>query len=175
MKKKFSGITLVEILLVIAIIAILASITVPSLKRFYRIYKFNEYSFETENLIKWAKITAIEQSSYIWICIEKSGSFTDTCSGGNGCKIEVYNVGTCSESSCSDKTALKSLVIQDNWVTITRSTLFPKGYSCLTFDPRGLAKTSGNICITDGNRYYKITLQLNRGTITVNSGDGGCS
>ncbi len=175
MGKKCFGFSLIEVVLVIIIIAILASISIPSARKFYRIYKFNEYSFEMENLVKWTKIAGIEQSSYMWICVENNGTITNTCSGGNSCKIEVYNVGTCSGSTCFNKTALRSLAIEDNWVTIIRSNVFPSGYSCLVFDPRGLAKTSGNVCITDGSKYYKVTLQAGRGAITVSSGNGGCS
>ncbi len=177
MRRKLSGFTLVEIILTIAIIAIIIGITIPTIRNFYRTYKFNDYSVRLESLLNQAKINAIEQSSYMHICLEKGGTFiTGGYCSGSGCMISIYNTGTCglSLNSCSNKTFVSSLPILDSWITSYLSKLFPNGYSCLVFSSKGFAKTSGNICISDGRRFYRFVFQQGRGLITVESGDGGC-
>ncbi len=159
MSYRLSGLSLIEALIVIAIIAILASFAIPSMQKFYRVYKFNEYSFELESLVRWARIAAIEKGINTSICV-------------NGQNIVVYNETTSKDPSCSGD-VLKELVIRESW--ITPSIYVALGKSGLMFDPRGFAIFGGNICITDGNRYYKVILQSDRGAITVEGGKGGCS
>ncbi|PMP95143.1 MAG: hypothetical protein C0169_05665, partial [Thermodesulfobacterium geofontis] len=63
MGKKCRGFSIIEFLIVIGIMAILASIAFPSIKKLYQVYKFNQYAFELESIVKWAKVTAMERSS----------------------------------------------------------------------------------------------------------------
>jgi len=162
MGKKCKGFSIIEFFIVIGILAILASIGFPSIKKLYRVYKFNQYAFELENVVKWAKITAMERSSDVSICL-------------NGNEIRVYDEGPLRNPSCSESEntkLLKVIKITDNWITVNKS--IASGKSGLMFDPRGLAIWGGNICISDGNRYYKVVLQNGRGAIKIESGSGRC-
>jgi len=158
MKNK-KGVSLLECLLVLSIIVILSTFTVPSIKKLYRTYKFNEYAFKLESLVRWAKITAIERSSSISICLDEN-------------EIKVYNEGSSRNPSCSGN-VLKVLKITDDWIDSNIEVSFNK--AGLMFDPRGLAIFGGNVCISDGSRYYKVVLQSGRGAITIESGEGGCN
>jgi type IV fimbrial biogenesis protein FimT len=158
MKMKDKGFTLIEFFIVIGILAILASIGFPSIQKLYRVYKFNQYAFELENVVKWAKITAMERSSGISICI-------------NGNEIRVYDEETKRSPSCSGN-LLRIMKINDTWITPRISVAL--GKSGLMFDPRGLAIYAGNVCITDNERYFKVVLQSDRGAIKIEGGSGGC-
>ncbi len=159
MKYKITGISLIEVIITIAIILILASFSIPSMQKFYRIYKFNEYSFELESLVRWARIAAIEKGINTSICIKNQN-------------IVVYNETVSRDPSCSGE-VLKKLVINDPW--ITSSIYVALGKPGLMFDSRGFAIFGGNVCITDGSKYYKVILQSDRGAITVEGGEGSCS
>ncbi|AEH22123.1 pilin [Thermodesulfobacterium geofontis OPF15] len=155
---KCKGFSLIEFFIVIAILAILASIGFPSIQKLYRVYKFNQYAFELENTVKWAKITAMERSSNISICL-------------NGNEIRVYDEGTKRSPSCSGN-LLRIMKINDTWITPSISVALSQ--SGLMFDPRGLTIYGGNVCITDGERYFKAVLQSDRGAIGIKSGSGRC-
>ena len=162
MGKKCKGFSIIEFFIIIGILAILASIGFPSIKKLYRVYKFNQYAFELENVVKWAKITAMERSSDVSICL-------------NGNEIRVYDEGPLRNPSCSESEntkLLKVIKITDTWIIPRISVALNK--PGLMFDPRGLAIWGGNICISDGNRYYKVVLQSGRGAIKIESGSGRC-
>lgn len=159
---KCKGFSIIEFLIVIGILAILASIGFPSIKKLYRVYKFNQYAFELENVVKWAKITAMEKSSGVSICL-------------NGNEIRVYDEGPLRNPSCSESEntkLLRIIRINDTWITPRISVALDR--SGLMFDPRGLAIYGGNICITDGERYFKAVLQSDRGAIRIEGGSGRC-
>ena len=166
------GFSLIEVLVVIVLIVILLTTAIPSLQKFFKIYKFNNYAFELENLIKWAKIVSMARTSHIWICVESNNNLVTACSGEQDCKVLVYDVETCRTKDCSNRKLLKSISIEDNWVNVKISP--SSSFKCLVFDPRGIALTGGNICITENTRYYKFILQTNRGFIKVKSGEGTC-
>lgn len=155
---KKRGFSTLEFLIVLGIIAILASLGFPAIRKLYRTYKFNSYAFELESLVKWAKITAVERSIGVSIC-KKDNS------------IVVYNEDTSRNPSCSGE-VLKTLVISDSWVTSDIDVAL--GKSGLMFDPRGLVIFGGNVCITDGENYFKVKLQSNKSAIITEAGSGGC-
>lgn len=160
--KNIKGFSLLEFLIVIGILAILASIGFSGIKRFYRIYKFNSYAFELENIVKWAKITAMERSAGISLCLSSN-------------EIRVYDEGPLRNPSCfenENSKLLKVMKINDPWIISRISVAL--GKPGLMFDPRGLAIFGGNICITDNERYFKVVLQSDRGAIKIDSGKGGC-
>ncbi len=142
--------------------AILASIAFPSIKKLYQVYKFNQYTFELESIVKWAKVTAMERSSGVSICLNRN-------------EIRIYDEGPLRNPSCSESEntkLLRIMRINDTWITPRISVALDK--SGLMFDPRGLAIYGGNVCITDGERYFKVVLQSGRGAIKIEGGIGGC-
>ena len=160
------GVSLLECFLVLSIIVILSTFTVPSIQKLYRTYKFNEYAFKLESLVRWAKITAIEKGINVSICVSERN-------------ILVYNETTSRDPSCSGN-VLKVLKITDDWIDSNikvslNNIKVSLNKAGLMFDPRGLAIFGGNVCISDGSRYYKVVLQSGRGAITIKSGEGGCS
>jgi len=154
------GFSIIEFFIVIGILAILASIGFPSIQKLYRVYKFNQYAFELENIVKWAKIKAMERSSNISICVNESER-----------EIKIYDEGIKRSPSCSGN-LLRTMKITDTWITLRKSVGWNK--PGLMFDPRGLAIYSGNVCITDGERYFKAVLDSDRGAIRIEGGNGGC-
>jgi len=166
------GYTFLELLIIIALILIVLSVGIPMFVKFYKTYKFNKYGMELKNIVEWARAKALENKSYVWVCLEDTG-YVDVCNG-EGCKISVYNMRNCNGTKCVQGTLLKTLPINDTWVTIKRSTLTPSTYECFVFNPKGLAITSGDLCITNGKNYYKVILQIDRGLITESAGSGEC-
>jgi type IV fimbrial biogenesis protein FimT len=160
MSKKYKGFTTIEVLIVIGILVILASIGFPYFRKLYRVYKFNQYAFELENLVKWAKIAAMEKSHNISICLDETNK-----------EIKIYDEGTSRSPNCYGN-LLKVMKIKDSWITPNISV--DLGKSGLMFDPRGLAIYEGEVCITDGERYFKAVLEANRGGIGIEGGSGGC-
>jgi len=172
--KKFDGYTFLEVFVILALILIFLSIGIPMMIKVYRTYKFKDYAAELQSLANYAKVKAIEKGDYVWICLEENSKFTDVCSGGH-CKISIYDVGSCSNvTDCANKKLIKSLLISDSWVELSKSNTFPKGASCLIFDPKGLALTSGDICVSNGKKFYKLILQNGKSLINETTGPGGC-
>ncbi len=153
---KKGGFTVIEALTVIAIIAILALISMPVWSKFYRAYKFNEYAYTIEALIRWAKITAIERSIHTEICLENNNGLP---------AIVVKDAGTSRGCRC-EGTVISRVSIEDSWVTVSVNGSF--GKECVNFDPRGLAVLGGTVCIrSDDGREYAIVLQSSRGAIVI--------
>lgn len=79
--RKIHGITLIESLVFLAILVILASIAIPQVRKFYRIYKFNQYVSEVESTLKLARLLALERSISVSIYVEDS-------------ELKIYNSST---------------------------------------------------------------------------------
>ncbi|NPA39941.1 MAG: prepilin-type N-terminal cleavage/methylation domain-containing protein [Thermodesulfobacteria bacterium] len=168
--KKQKAFTTIEILIALAIISIVLIIGIPMLTKYYKTYKFNNYEVELKSIAEWARAKAIERTAYVWVCLN---GLSTTCTG-TSCKIEVYDMDSCAGPTCTNGTLINSLLSEDDWLTFNIGNLFPTGYNCIVFDPKGLAVTSGSICITDGDNYYKIIFQTDRALIRDESGAGTC-
>ena len=169
--RKERAYTLLEILIIVALLLIFLSIGIPMVIKMYRTYKFKNYAIQLQSLANLARVKAIEKGDYIWICLEKAG-FTDVCSEGN-CKVTVYDVGSCNSlTDCAQKSVIGTMVIPESWVELSKSTAL--GATCLIFDPHGVAKINGSICISNGKNFYKLILQQGRSIINETTGPGGC-
>lgn len=151
--KNQKGFSLVEVMIVIALFAIIAAIAVPSFNRYYRIYKYNQYTASMENLVKWARMTAMERSVNVGLCVDSTNK-----------TLRIINMGTNRSGICTG-TTLQNLQIDDAFVTLAGS-----GAS---FDPRGFSIFTGNVCVTDNSKYYKAVVSR-FGAIRIEKGAGGC-
>ncbi|GEM_PF-578157 len=147
------GFSVVELLIAIAVIAILAAVAVPQIQKTYRIYKFNEYAYSMESVIKWARLTAMQKSINVGVCRQ-----------GNN-RLEIKNMGSDRSNICNGE-VLKQFNITDNFVSLHGS-----GSG---FDPRGFSISVGDICATGNTRFHKALISR-FGAIRVEKGSGGCS
>lgn len=150
---KTKGFTLIEALIVIGIITILINIAVPYVRKYYEIYKYNDYVSQVEYALRWSKLEAMSRSRNIGICVENNG-------------VSIYDIGRNRSGFCS-RTILRRVRVEsgDAFVQIS-------GTSGMGFDPRGLAILGGNVQVrnTKTNQCVKFTIQNLRGQI----GRGSC-
>jgi type IV fimbrial biogenesis protein FimT len=151
-----SGYSLVEIIIVIALIVILTSIAIPFLLKFIKYNKYQNYCNTLELLIKEAKITAIEKSTNIGVCVDNEKT------------VKIIDMGAKRLRLC-DGTPIKIFQIDpgDTFVKF-------KG-SGAAFDPRGFVIFSGNVCVynSERNTYFLVCIS-NFGRIRIVTGEGDC-
>lgn len=149
------GFSLVEVLIVVAIITILSAVAIPNIQKFYRIYKYQEYSYSLESAVKWAKLTAMQRSIGVGICRQDNNT------------IRFINMGSQRSNICSGSD-LRVLTINssDSFMTFSGTGS--------AFDPKGFAVSVGNVCISDGNKNLNISINK-FGVIDVKKNMGACS
>lgn len=153
--KFFKGFTLLELLIVIGVIAIAVAIALPSVMAYYRIYKFNEYAYSMENLVRWSKLTAMERSISVGLCVDNTAK-----------TLTIVNMGVNRIAPCTGA-ALNTFRIEDDFVSLEGSNP--------AFDPRGFAIFMGNVCVSKNTneRYYKVLISK-FGAMRIERGNGGC-
>lgn len=147
------GFSLVELMVVIALITILSAVAIPQINKFYRTYKYIEYTSSMENLVRWAKMTAMERSINVGLCIDTTNKV-----------LRMVNMGTNRTGICSGAD-LNILRIEHDYISI--------GGSGAAFDPRGFAIFNGNVCLSNGESHYKAVVSR-FGAIRIEKGSGIC-
>lgn len=167
MKNKDSrGVTLVEVLLVVAIIAILSNIAMYSYNSLRHTYVFQQYASTLEISIKRAKSHAMERSSFVSVCVKQ-----------NEGKVEIRDAGAdvdpSSLISCERGSVINIISIDGSDLSYLR---FTGGN--FAFDPRGFAHfpTNNNyVCLSSlkSNKYVMVC-PSKFGAIMIKRGNGSC-
>lgn len=154
--KQNKGFSFIELMVVIALITIISAVAIPSITKFYRTYKYIEYTSSMENLVRWAKMTAIERSINVGLCVDTTNK-----------TLSIINMGINRTGTCTG-TVLNTFRIEHDFVSI--------GGVEAGFDPRGfsLFDDDRNVCLTNGASYYKSVISR-FGAIKIEKGSGVCT
>ncbi|HOG82214.1 MAG TPA: prepilin-type N-terminal cleavage/methylation domain-containing protein [Smithellaceae bacterium] len=148
------GFSIIELLVVMGIMAILSAIAVPSLTSYYRSYKYREYAYSMETLVRWSRLTAMEKTANIGLCVDRAQK-----------TLNIVDMGASRSDVCRGNT-LKRFTIEDDFISI-------KGSSA-AFDPRSFAIYAGNVCLMSDSKFYKVVISR-FGAIRIERGKGECS
>jgi prepilin-type N-terminal cleavage/methylation domain-containing protein len=152
------GFSLIEMLIVITIAGVLATIAVTSYRGMVKKHKLVQYGSEMEYMVKYAKIIAMERTSNTGVCI------------GSNTNLVIYDIGTNRGADACTGASVKTMAVTS--ADAAGNNISVAGSSA-SFDPRGLAISTGNVCVTNNARYIKAC--IGRTGIRMEEGAGGCT
>ncbi len=151
------GFSLIEVLIVVIILGVLSAVGIPLYKETIRDHKLTKYGNNLEYLIKSAKIMAMEKTTNIGVCVDSST------------KLTIYNMGTGRGGGACSGTEVMSMTIDSGDAAGYNVSLAGSSGS---FDPRGLAISTGSACVSNGSKYYKVF--ISRTGLRTESKSGAC-
>jgi len=144
--------TLTELLVVVAVVILVATASVVAFNRLYEEYKYVETAGAVEQAVRLAKITAMEQSSNVAVCPQEGS-------------LSVVDLGT----SRSYGGVCEGRVVH----RVEVPPFLSLEGRAVAFDPRGFAIRMGSVCVSNGERYYKVVVSR-WGGVRVQKGGGRC-
>jgi prepilin-type N-terminal cleavage/methylation domain-containing protein len=117
--KKNQGITLTEVLVVIAILGILASIAVPSYQDMIERNRLKQAVESLADDLKFARTEAIKKSNSVTLAFNNSPTIASTCYGiTTGTTCDCTTTGSCNLKTV-DVSQFSGITVKGNPVTFT--------------------------------------------------------
>ena len=153
-----AGFTLIEALMTLIIVGILSAIGVPSYLNLMKSYTLNQYGANMDYLVKYARVMAMEKTTNSGICVNSNT------------QLIIYDIGTDRASGICTGTSSMTMNITSSHASGYNISVNGSGGS---FDPRGIAIQLGNVCVTNGTKYFKTV--ISRTGMRNEEGTGGCT
>jgi type IV fimbrial biogenesis protein FimT len=151
------GFSVIELLVVVIIMGILAGMGIPIYVNQMKDHTLRNYGNNMDYLVRYAKITSMEQTKNIGICVNSAT------------QLIIYNMGTNRGAAICSGTAITTMNIEAKHAAGYNIALSGSGAS---IDPRGIAIMIGNVCVSNGNKYYKVA--ISRTGTRTEEGSGAC-
>jgi len=175
LKKNQSGVTLIEVVVVIALLGILAGFAYPNFKSWIPNYKLKAAARDLVSNFQRAKMEAVKRNK--WVVV----SFTPGTYSSSG-MVGSYQIfvddgtggGTARNFTRDGSELIITQIIMPKYVTLYAAS-FSGGTTAAGFDGKGLPASSriGNVKLRNNNsRYYKVTLSI-AGNINVQKSNDG--
>lgn len=149
LRKKQTGFTLIELIIIVAIIAILLVWAIPNFAPILRGYELRSSVDRVNNSIGWARAEAIRQQKFVMIEPDSSG-------WQGGWKVCID--GEAQDSCSTAATLLRTEEPMDNKITAAAGSV-----SIIKINPSGMLLSSGKLVeLTNGGKTTKLSLDMNR-------------
>lgn len=146
-RQRQTGVTLMEMLIVVAIAAILATIAGPSFGDFVNNTRLNSTMTQLASDLNRARIEAIKRNSWVLICVGNAAG-TDCGTGPNWQNGWVVCLDSEPDGSCDASTADQPNPIAVHQAINPRLTLTKDNAAAIRFNPNGTQGTGAAATLT---------------------------